>query len=380
MTKDYYKILEVSKDATQDEIKKAYRRLAHKYHPDKENGDEEKFKKINEAYQVLKDTEKRKKYDQFGTSFEQMGGWQSTAGVTWEDIMQGFRQQSSSSGFNFNFGGNSQGFTFDLGDIFSEFFGSNQRQGFSRSSSGRSARGKDIQVSLEIDFKEAVFGTEKEIELERFDKCSRCNGNRAEPGTKIVQCKQCGGSGKIVQTRKTILGTIRSENVCPKCYGEGKLPKQNCKKCNGEGLERVSKKIKVKVPAGISNGETIRLSGEGEVSEDLRHYGDLYVKISVDSHYKFKRDGQDLYSTEPISFTQAVLGDKIRVDTLEGKVDLKIPSGTASGTVFKLRRKGVPNLHGFGRGDLYVKVKIVVPDKISWRSKKILKELQKEGI
>jgi molecular chaperone DnaJ len=371
MSKDYYKTLDVAKDASQEEIKKAYRRLAHQYHPDKATGDEAKFKEVNEAYQVLGDPDKRRKYDQFGSTFEQMGGW---GGHNWEDVMQGFRQGFSGGGFQQS---GFSGFSFDLGDIFSEFFGGGARQTYHQA---RSARGRDIETVLGIDFKEAVFGAERMIKLEKFDKCSHCKGNRAEPGTSIIQCRKCGGAGQITQSRRTILGMMRSTSTCPQCQGQGKLPKQNCRVCNGDGMERASKTIKVKIPAGISDGETIRLQGQGEIPEDLRNYGDLYVKIQVRDHYKFKRQGDDIHSKEPISFPQAILGDKIRVDTIDGKVDLKIPAGTDSGTVFKLKKKGVPHLRSYGRGDHYVTVKIVVPERVSRKARRLLGELKEEGL
>ncbi|MEK9165761.1 MAG: DnaJ C-terminal domain-containing protein, partial [Patescibacteria group bacterium] len=347
MSKDYYQTLGVSKDATQDEIKKAFRKLAHQYHPDKAGGSEAKFKEINEAYQVLSNPEKRQKYDQFGSTFEQMGGW---GNANWEDVMQGFRQGFREKGFDFG-GGGFSGFSFDLGDIFSEFLGGGGAQG--RTKVSRSSRGRDFEAVLDIDFNEAVFGGEKIIKLEKFDKCSHCQGNRAEPGTSIIQCKKCGGAGQIIKDRQTILGMMRSQSICLQCHGEGSLPKQNCKVCKGDGMERRVKKIKVNIPAGISDGETIRLQNQGEISEDLRNYGDLYVHVRARNHYKFKRQGDDIYSNEPISFTQAALGDKIRVDTIDGKVDLKVLAGTASGTVFKLKKKGVPHLRFYGRGDHY---------------------------
>ena len=380
MAKDYYNLLGVSKTATQDEIKKAYHKLAHKYHPDKAGGDEQKFKDINEAHQVLKDAEKRKKYDQFGASFEQMGGWESaTGGAHWEDIMNAFRQGSGGGG-QYQQGPFGGGFTFDLGDIFSEFFGGGDFGGQSSGTRRRSHRGRDVQVAIAIDFNESVFGTERTIELEKFDVCSRCSGNRAEPGTPIVSCTTCGGTGQITQTRSTILGVMRTSGACSVCQGEGKVAKQRCSVCNGDGMQRVKKKLKIKIPAGIQNEEAIRLQNEGEVSGDLSRYGDLYVQIHVKEHYKFARQGDDVYSNEPISFTVAALGGKIFADTVDGKVELKIPTGTPSGKVFKLKRKGVPHLHSYGRGDQYITVKIVVPEQISNSAKKLLRQLQEEGM
>ena len=370
MSKDYYKTLGVDKSAPAEEIKKAYRKMAHEYHPDKATGNEAKFKEINEAYQVLKDADKRTKYDQYGTSFEQMGGW---GGYNWEDIMQNFRQGQGAESSQFS------GFSFDLGDIFSEFLGgqsTQNRQGRSR----RSSRGRDLETTIKIDFNEAVFGTEKVIQLDKFEACSRCSGNRAEPGTPIVKCETCGGKGAVTQMRNSFLGVISSSATCTECRGEGKIAKQKCRVCHGDGLERRAKKIKVKIPAGIASGETIRLQGEGEISDDLTHSGDLFVRVVVGEHYKFQRREDDLYSSEPISFTQAVLGDKIWVDTIDGKVNLKIPVGTDSGTVFKLKNKGVPHLRSYGRGEHFITVNIVVPDKPSGKAKKLLQQLKEEGL
>jgi molecular chaperone DnaJ len=381
MSKDYYQILGISKNVSQEEIKQAFRKLAHQYHPDKAGGSEAKFKEINEAYQVLSNPEKRQKYDQFGASFEEMGGW---GGASWEDIMQAFRQGAGRgsragtgpfSGFSFSFG------DLGLGDILSDFFGGEDiTSSFGSSGRGRVSRGRDTEVFLDLDFKDAVFGIEQVIEVRRREKCSRCHGNMAEPGTSIVSCKTCGGQGQVAQTRSTIFGTMRQVITCPACKGEGKLPKQNCLECKGEGTERVSKTLKVKIPAGIADGEAIRIPKEGNISDNLRTYGDLYVRVRVREHYRLKREGDDICSDELITFTQAVLGDKIRVETIDGKVDLKIPSGTASGTVFKLKKKGVPHLRSAGRGDHYVKVKIVVPREVSHKAKKLLEGLREEGL
>ncbi len=371
MPKDYYNTLGVSKSSSQEEIKKAFRKLAHEHHPDKSHGNEQKFKEINEAYQVLSNPEKRQKYNQFGTDFEQMGGW---GGASWEDVMGAFRR--GGGGFQ---GGQFSGFSFDLGDIVSEFFGG-ESGASSRRSRSTSSRGRDIETSIEIDFEEAIHGAERTIELQKFDVCSRCRGNRAEPGTTLSECSACKGSGEITETRQTILGIMRTSATCRKCGGEGKFPKQNCARCNGDGVERVTKRIKVKIPAGIADGEAIRVSGEGEISEDARRHGDLYVHIRVRPHRKFRREGDDIYSGEQISFTQSALGDKIRADTAHGKIELKIPAGTASGTVFKLKHKGAPRLRGGGVGDHYVAVKIVVPDRLSAKAKKLLQELREEGV
>ena len=380
MSKDYYETLGVAKGATQDEIKQAYRKLAHQYHPDKASGNEAKFKEVNEAYQVLKDQDKRAKYDQYGASFEQMGGWQGTAGAPWEDIMRGFKQGRSQGGFGFQGAESSfSSFTFDLGDIFNEFFGGSQ---FSQNNgqTRRHSTGCDIEVELAILFDESQKGTEKIISFEKFDVCAHCQGNKAEPGTPIVTCTKCKGTGSVTHTQRTFLGVMQSTAPCGQCNGEGKIPQKKCTRCKGDGMERVEKKLKVKIPAGIADGETIRIQKEGEISSDLRRSGDMYVHIHVEEDHKFNRKGDDLYSKEPISYTQAVLGGKILVDTIDGKVELKIPPCTESGTIFKLAKKGITHLRSSGRGDHYVTVIISVPKNTSRRGRQILQELAQEGL
>lgn len=369
MSKDYYQILGVSKDASQDEIKKSFRKLAHQHHPDKKSGDEAKFKDINEAYQVLSNSEKRKKYDQFGSSFEQMGGWGQHS---WDDVMQGFRQGFSSEdpfeGVSFDFGGG-------LGDIFRDFFGGS---GFSRSAGQRSHSGSDIQVQIKISFLEAVFGTEREFSLDKNDKCQHCKGNGAEPNSKIETCKTCGGSGQIRQARSSFLGVIQIASSCPECQGQGSRTSQTCSKCYGPGYARARKKIKIKIPAGISDGETIRLAGQGEPGEQGGAYGDLYVVVFVESDSRFNRQADDIITQKEISFPQAGLGDKVEIQTVDGKVMLKIPSGTQTGRVFKLRGKGVPHLRHSGRGDHLVEVVVKTPERLSRKAKKLMEQLAKE--
>lgn len=364
MGKDYYNILGVSKTATKEEIKKAFRKKAHEYHPDKAGGDEAKFKEINEAYQVIGDDKKRAQYDQFGSSFEQAqagGGFQG---------FDGFRDFSGfANGFSSGQGVNMD----DLGDIFG---GIGDMFGFGGGRShGRSSRGRDLQVSIQINFLEAVRGAEKEIKITKKVKCDRCKGNGAEPGTKIETCKTCGGSGKVAKVQRTILGNIQVESVCPNCNGEGKTYAKKCTKCNGSGLVNEAVTLKIKIPAGIDNGETIRLSGHGEAGERGASAGDLYVKVMVAPDKRFERHGYDINSKVEISFTNAVLGAKIDVETLEGKVKLKIPAGTQSGTVFKLRGKGIQKLRGSGKGNHFVKVNIKTPTNINRKQKKLLEEL-----
>jgi len=365
MSKDYYKILGVDKNASQDEIKKAFRKLAHKYHPDKEGGDEAKFKEINEAYQVLSNPEKRKKYDQYGSTFDQMGGFGS--GMDWDDFMRAARGQGGFNGF---------GDMGDLGDILSEILG-----GFGGGPSRRAnvnRRGRDIETSMQIDFKEAVFGVEKVIEIYKTVPCPVCSGTGDDPNSKIITCPTCKGRGQIEQVQSTFFGQFRTAAVCPDCGGQGKKAEKKCSKCAGQGVVKELKKIKVKIPAGIGNGETLRLAGEGEAGLRGGRPGDLYITIQVRPDPKFKREGNDIIVKLPISFSQAALGDKVEVDTLDGKYKLKIPSGTQSGKVFKMRGKGVPYLHGRGRGDLLVEVAVKTPTKLNRKQKELFKRLAEE--
>lgn len=370
MAKDYYDILGVSRSASQDEIKKAYRKLAHKHHPDKASGEEEKFKEVNAAYQVLGKPDKRKQYDQFGSTSEQAGAGAAAGGFSQEDFSRaggggpfggGFQQQN----VEFDVG--------DLGDIFGDLFGFGRR-GRSRGTR-QASRGNDIQTEMNIEFREAVFGAEKLIDLYKNVLCTHCSGNGAEPGTKIETCKTCGGNGQVEQVQRTILGALRSVVVCPDCHGEGKKVSKKCKQCHGEGRVKESEQIKVKIPAGISEGETIRLAGKGEAGLKGMTSGDLYIILRVRPDPEFKREGDDIFSETEISFSQAALGDKMSVNTLDGEVMLKIPAGTQSGKVFKLKEKGVPHLRTRGRGDHLVAINVVTPSKLSRKQKQLLEEL-----
>jgi len=367
--KDYYNILGVGKGATDDEIKKAYRKLAHQHHPDKSGGDEAKFKEVNEAYQVLSDKEKRTQYDQYGQTFEQA---QSQGGFSG---FEGFRDFSSyAEGFDFNFGGGQQGGFSDIfGDIFEQAgFGRGARGGRSR----RRYRGEDIQVDAEITFKEMAEGVEKEIELYKRVKCPRCAGEGVEPGSKKVECPKCQGEGEIRTARRTILGTFQQTSVCPECQGEGKIPEKKCKKCGGDGRTREYEKIKIKIPAGIKDGQTIRLENMGEAGEKGGEAGDLYVNVHVISDKRFERDGDDIHSETEISFSQAALGDKISVETIGGEVKLKIPAGTQSGEIFRLKGHGVKHLSRFGHGDQYVRIQVVTPRNLTREEKEIFEKLK----
>lgn len=361
MGKDYYKTLGVEKNASSDEIKKAFRQKAHQCHPDKPGGDEAKFKELNEAYQVLGDQKKRAQYDQFGSAFEHGqagGGFQG---------FDGFRDFSGyTNGFNINMD--------DLGDIFGGF---GDIFGFSGGKSGRGARahrGRDIQVALEINFLEAVFGVEKDLALKKTVKCDHCQGSCAEPGSKIETCKICGGSGRVTRVQRTILGNMQVQASCESCGGEGKSYDKRCTKCHGSGVCQEITNLKVKIPAGIDNGETIRLSGQGEAGEKNAPSGDLFLQIRVRPDKRFVRDGYDIKSKIEINFPQAALGDKIDIETVDGSVKLSVPDGTQPGTVFKLKGRGVERLQGHGRGDHLVEVVVKTPKNLSRKQKELLKE------
>ncbi len=357
--RDYYEVLGVSKDASQSDIKRAYRKLAHRYHPDKDGGDEAKFKEINEAYEVLSDSKKRQTYDQFGhAGFQQQAGY----GPYGFDFTRGFEE------FDFSdiFGGGG------MGDIFDMFFKG------ARARPKGPARGADLETSLTLTFQEAVFGTEKEIEIYKRVPCPKCKGKGAEPGSKIQKCPRCNGTGETRQARKSIFGQIIQVVTCDKCKGEGKIFEKPCTSCGGDGRIRKTEKIKVKIPAGVNSGSVIRLTGGGDVGEKGGPAGSLYINIEVLSHKFFQREEDDIYCEVPLTFSQAALGDEIIIPTIDGKVKLKIPAGTQSEKIFRLKGKGVRHLRGAGKGDQFVKVKVQTPTGLSKKQKELLKELSKE--
>ena len=370
MAKDYYEILGVAKGASADEIKKAFRKKAHQYHPDKDNGDEVKFKEANEAYQVLSNEQKRKQYDQFGSTFDQ--GGTPGGGAGFDPRQAGFSAQGgpasgwgNTNGVNFDFG--------DLGDIFGDFFGGGRAR-----AGVRQQKGMDIETEMLVTFEEAAFGIEKTVELHKTISCEQCSGSGAAKGSAIEDCAMCKGSGQIDQVQRTILGQIRTRAACPECKGEGKTIKDRCTHCRGTGVDRANKRIKIKVPAGINNGQSIRLSGEGEAGQRGSIAGDLYVSIRVKPHNEFQRDGDNVFSISTISFSQAALGDKIKVNTLDGEGHLRIPAGTQSGKVFKIKGKGVPHLNARGRGDQLVEVIVKTPEKLTRKQKELLEKLAKK--
>jgi len=358
MAKDYYEILGVSRNATQEEIKKAYRKLARRYHPDVNKNDpaaESKFKEINEAYECLSDPDKRRQYDMFGTTRggPAFGGFGDFAG--------------------FGTGG---GFEETFGDIFDMFFGDWRRPGSSHRSGAQ--RGSDLSLELTIDFEEAVFGAQKEVEIGRLVSCNVCSGSGLEPGTRPETCPDCRGTGEIRSEQRTVFGTFIRTSTCPRCKGVGKIISNPCRSCNGQGRKPVHEKIKVDIPAGVDNGVTLKLAGKGEAGLRGGAAGDLYVMIHVRPHSVFERQGNDLFCQFPITFPQAALGAEVQVPTLDGIEKVRIPAGTQTGTPFRIRGKGIPSLHSGSRGDIIVQVVIETPRKLTDRQKELLYELARE--
>ncbi len=361
---DYYDILGVSRGATDDEIKKAYRKLAHKYHPDKAGGDEKKFKEINSAYQVLSDKTKRQQYDQFGQTFEQGGAGQGFGGF------EGFSAQGGPAGgwdfSGFDFGNiNSQG---GFEDIFSDIFGGGKKR--------RAKAGRDIQVDAEISFEEMVRGATRNVKLYKTVNCSICGGTGGEPGAKEETCPTCKGSGQVQKITRSFFGSFSQVSTCQTCGGSGKVFSKKCRKCGGDGRVKGEQEIKIEIPAGIEDGQTISLQGQGEAGEIGASSGDLYVNVHVKPHDKFKREGNNIASQETVTFSQAVLGDRISVKTIDGQVTMKVPSGTQSGEIFRIREKGVPNLGKRGRGDHLVKIVVKIPKSVSRSQKDLIEKLK----
>jgi molecular chaperone DnaJ len=340
--RDYYEVLGLNKNASNEEVKKAYRKLARQYHPDvnKEADAETKFKEVKEAYETLSDPQKKAHYDQFGHT----------------DPNQGF------GGAGADFGG--------FGDIFDMFFGG----GGGRRNPNAPRQGNDLQYGLRLSFEEAVFGKETEIQIPTEETCGTCHGSGAKPGTKPETCSHCKGSGQLNVEQNTPFGRIVNRRVCNHCSGKGKIIKEKCNTCHGAGKVRKNKKLSVKVPAGVDNGQQIRMAGHGEPGANGGPAGDLYVVFQVADHEFFERDGDDIFCEMPLTFVQAALGDEIEVPTLYGKVKLKIPAGTQTGTHFRLRGKGVKNVHGRGQGDQHIQVKVVTPKNLTEKQKQLLRD------
>lgn len=357
--RDYYEVLGVSKNASDDEIKHAYRRLAKKYHPDMNPGDKEaeaKFKEVNEAYEVLSDSSKRAKYDQFGF-----------AGV----------DPSYGAGASGGAGGGYSGFTGDFSgfeDIFGDIFGSAFGGGSSNRSQTRNgpSKGQNIRTSVTVSFEEAAFGCKKEVTINRAEKCSVCNGTACEPGTTAEICPDCNGTGTVRKVQRTMLGNMTTEQPCSRCSGTGRVIYHPCKNCRGTGTERKKRTITVTIPAGIDDGQAIVLHGEGHAGRNGGAAGDLIVEISVKESDRFQRDGDNLYSEIYVTFVQAVLGSELEVPTIDGNVKYTLPAGTQNGTRFRLRGKGMPNVHNKVRGDQYVTVQVEVPKNLNKEQREAL--------
>ncbi len=358
MKKNYYKILGVDQKATQSEIRKAYHKLAHQFHPDK-GGDEKKFKEVNEAYQILSSQEKRAQYDRFGRVFE-------------KGAQPGFD-------FQWSWGGNNPGFEFnveDLSDLVEEMFGFG---GPKRKKDLK--KGSNIKIDIEVDLVDALKGIEKNIVILKQINCFRCKGIGAEPETKVVECFSCRGTGHVQEVKKTFLTSFTRYIVCPECRGEGYRPEKPCNVCRGEGRMKGKDEIAIFVPAGVDTNQLIRVEGKGNAGRKNGKPGDLYIRVLVKYHAQFKRQGDDLYVSVPIMFSQAVLGDKVDVVTLEGDtIELKIPAGIESGKVFRISKKGIPHFSGRGRGSLYVTLNIQTPKKLTKEQKDLLRRLRVEKI
>ncbi|MEK7098425.1 MAG: molecular chaperone DnaJ [Patescibacteria group bacterium] len=359
--KDYYQVLGVAKSSSEEDIKKAFRTLAHKYHPDKKGGDEARFKEASEAYAVLSDNNKRAQYDQYGayTAGGQQGG-ASHGGFDFSDFAKNFQ------GFD---GFQGQGAEFDLGDIFGDFFGGSGK---------RSRRGRDISMDIEILFRDAVFGTERRILITKTALCDICSGTGAKKGTSTATCASCNGKGQIREARNTFFGSVATTRTCPTCKGHGDVPKESCAECRGEGALKKQEEVHVVIPAGIENGEMIRMPGRGEALPGAPA-GDLYVKIHVKNDKLFTREEKNLVTALSIKLTDALLGGEYKIQTLDGETRLNIPQGITQGEFLRIRGRGVPYGRN-SRGDLLVRIDIVFPKKLSRAAKEAVEKLRQEGV
>ena len=357
--KDYYKILGVAKNASQDDIKKAFYKLAHKHHPDK-GGNPEKFKEINEAYQTLSDKKKRGQYDKFGQSFD---GSSPFGG-------EGNQGPFGDGGFDFR---GFEGFdTSNMEDIFETFFGGRKQE--------KRRKAEDILIDVDLTLKDVFFGIKQEINLNKFIVCDKCNGSGGEKGSKIIRCPSCGGEGKVKEVHQTFLGSFTKATICPQCKGQGKFPEKKCLKCRGEGRIKGINKVSFSIPAGVEDGETIRIREEGNYGGKGKESGNLFVRVHVREHPFFERRGDDIYFNLNVNFSIAALGGKIDVPTLAGEVELKIPQGTQAGKLLRMKGMGIPHIQRRGKGDMYVKVMVKTPQKLTKKQKELIKEIRKEGI
>ncbi len=381
MAKDFYETLGVKKDASKDEVKKAFRKLAHQYHPDKGGGSEAKFKEINEAYSTLSDDKKRGEYDTYGQTFggagPQGGGFGGQGGF---NRAQGFGDQGF-GGFDFS-QFTQGGQNFDFGDIFSNIFGGGRRT--------QQKRGRDISIDIELTFSESIFGVERKILLNKTSVCNRCSGTGGEPKTEMSTCKTCNGHGRVREVRQSILGSIATERACEACHGKGRVPKEKCKDCRGAGILKKEHEISVKIPAGIDNGEMVRMTSAGEAVSGGTA-GDLYIKIHVKKHPTFRKEGNNLVMDLNIKLTDALLGATHAISTLDGDISIKTPENVSHSEVLRVKGKGVPIGEGGGasagmsagkghRGDLLIRIHIDLPRKLSREAKKLVEDLRGEGV
>lgn len=359
MAKEYYETLGIPKGSSKDEVKKAFRKLAGKYHPDKKTGDEAKFKEISEAYSVLGNEKKKAEYDTYGHSFNGGGGGGGQQGAgggfNWSDFQQAAGQQG--------------GFEFDMNDIFGGFGGGQQR----------AARGRDISIDIELAFEDAVFGVTRKVLLTKTNTCNECTGTGGKKGTDMTDCTTCNGQGKVREVRQSLMGQVQTVRECSVCTGRGKVPKETCGHCAGAGVAREEEEIEINIPGGIENGEMIRMTGRGEAIPSGAT-GDLYIKIHVKGHKTIKREGTTLHSNLHVKLSDALLGGTYKVATLDGSVDIKIPAGITHGEKLRIKDKGVTQGQGSSRGDFMVRVIIDLPKKLSRKAKKLVEELKGEGI
>lgn len=357
--KDYYDILGVQKSASESDIKSAFRKLAHKYHPDKKNGDEAKFKEVSEAYAVLSDKKRRAEYDTYGKTFAGGGPQGGFGGFDFSNFAQG-----SGQGFNFN----GQQFEFDLGDMFGEFFGGGTRN----------RRGRDISIDVELTFKESIFGAERRVLITKMSTCDLCDGTGAKKGSKMATCGTCNGKGELQETRNSFFGAVSTRRLCPKCHGKGQVPEAACERCRGESVIRREEEVHVVVPAGVEDGEMVRMPGKGEALAGAPA-GDLYVKLHVKSDARFSRDGHNLTMSLPVKLTDALLGSSYRIHTLDSEQMIDVPAGIVHGEIIRVRGEGVPYGRG-NRGDLLVRVDIQFPKKLSKAAREHIEKLRNEGL
>jgi len=358
--KDYYEVLGLEHNASTDDIKKAFHKLAHRYHPDKKGGDESKFKEINEAYQVLSDERKRRAYDTHGASWNSGDSGSSQGGGGWD-----FSDFTAPAGPG-------QGFQFDLGDLFGEFFNGG------RAGATRARRGRDISVDIQIPFADSIFGSERTVLISKVGVCDRCQGTGAEPGAAMKKCATCNGQGKVHETRRSFLGAFASVRECNNCLGRGEVPEHRCSVCGGHGVVKRNEEIRIAIPAGIQDGEMIRMTGRGE-AVPRGTAGDLYVKVHVERHKIFQRDGENLVMKLSVKLSDALLGAEYKVETLDGPINVKIPEGVSPGEILRVRGRGVP-ISASRRGDLYLKVSINLPPKLSRKAQKLIEDLRAEGL